>query len=63
MATTIVSKRKILPIFMMIGAFILAITLNIHIVVIILSCAAIGILVTLLASWRERKNQNAGTAP
>lgn len=63
MATTIVSKRKILPVFMMIGAFILAITLNIHIVVIILSCAAIGILVTLLASWRERKNQNAGTAP
>lgn len=58
MAKTIFEQKKLLPVVLMIIAFIVTLTLEIHIVYIILSCALIGVLATILAS-----NLNKPKAP
>lgn len=52
MAKTVLGQKKILPIVLMILAFIVTITLDLHIVYILLSCALVGMLSTLAASHR-----------
>lgn len=49
MGKTIVIKKQIIPILIMIGAFILAYAVGLNIVLVILASAAVGILTTLLS--------------
>jgi len=57
MARTILDTKRILPIVLMVAAFIATYALKWNIVLIILSCAAIGIIATLL-SFGRKKNKD-----
>jgi chromate transporter len=48
MAKAVLSQKKLLPVVLMIGAFLATTILKIHIVFIILFCAAVGIISTLV---------------
>lgn len=56
MGKTIIIKKKIMPIIIMIGAFILAYTVGINIVLVILASAAVGIITTLLSDRKKGAN-------
>lgn len=62
MARTVLKTKKTLPVIIMILAFIATYVLKLNIVIIILSCAAIGILAVLVASHNESKKTFRGEA-
>jgi chromate transporter len=53
MAKAVLSQKKMLPVILMIGAFLATIVLEVHIVLIIALCAAVGIFTTLIAKKAE----------
>lgn len=53
MAKTIVGARKVLPIVLMILAFVITLATDVHIVYIIIACACIGVVATLFSSKRS----------
>jgi len=62
MGKTVVGKRQILPILIMIGAFIAAYFLNVNIVIIILTCAILGIASTFIPdALAKAKNKHSET--
>ena len=62
MARTVLKTRKVLPVIIMVLAFIATYALKLNIIIIILSCAAIGILAVLVASRNESKKPFRGDA-
>ena len=58
MARTILDTKRILPIVLMVAAFIATYALKWNIVLIILSCAAIGIIATLLPFGRKKNKDD-----
>ena len=62
MARTVLKTRKALPVIIMVLAFIATYALKLNIIIIILSCAAIGILAVLVASHNESKKTFRGDA-
>lgn len=56
MAKTILQKKRILPVFVMIGAFIAVRFFSVNIILIILACGAIGAADT----WYQEKTRKAG---
>ena len=62
MARTVLKTRKALPVIIMVLAFIATYVLKLNIIIIILSCAAIGILSVLVASRNESKKTFRGDA-
>ena len=56
MGKTIVVKKQIVPILVMIGAFILAYVVGINIVLVILASAAVGIITTLVSPTKKGVN-------
>jgi len=62
MGKAIVGKRQILPIVIMILAFIAAYFLKVGIVVIILACATIGVMTTFLGDAAKKKKPKETTA-
>lgn len=59
MAKTILSTRKVLPIALMILAFVITLATGLHIVYIIISCAGIGVVATLISSYRQKQSGDA----
>ncbi|HCG64392.1 MAG TPA: chromate transporter [Sphaerochaeta sp.] len=62
MARTVLKTRKVLPVIIMVLAFIATYALKLNIIIIILSCAAIGILAVLVATHNESKKTFRGDA-
>ncbi len=60
MARTILKTRKILPIVLMVSAFIAAETFEVQIILIILFCALIGIGATLGSSYHQNRKSKRG---
>jgi chromate transporter len=62
MGRAVVGKRQILPIIIMVAAFIATYFMNVNIVIVILSSATLGILSTLIHDASvKRKNKSDGT--
>jgi chromate transporter len=62
MGKTVVGKRQVLPILIMTGAFIAAYFLNVNIVIIILTCAILGIASTFIPdALAKAKNKDSET--
>jgi chromate transporter len=55
MAKTVLGQKKFLPIILMVLAFIVTLTFELHIVYILLSCALAGMIATLVASHKGKK--------
>jgi chromate transporter len=55
MTKTVLGQKKFLPIILMILAFIVTLTFELHIVYILLSCAIAGMIATLVASHKGKK--------
>lgn len=55
MAKTVLGQKKFLPIILMVLAFIVTLTFELHIVYILLSCAIAGMIATLVASHKGKK--------
>jgi len=62
MARTVLKARKALPVIIMALAFIATYVLKLNIIIIILGCAAIGIITVLIASRNESKKTFRGDA-
>ena len=55
MAWDILKEKRILPVLMMVGAFLLSVLANVNVLVILLACGVIGAVDTLHAMRRAGK--------
>ena len=55
MAVGVVKEKEILPIIIMVCAFIATYLFNVNVIYVILSCGFIGIIQNMVSRWRERQ--------